>query len=226
MVKYIPSQKNRINLSIRFSFNIPDHQGASDELHTLNKCLRGRCYFPSPHGIKILWLEAPDKPDSVLWKAGRETVSNCSLMNELIMKLSLTADIPMGLKGPLCWWTNFPSLTSTKINNRILGKNGLPGRHNVFGCSQLLGTLEQRGKACGHPGWLIWRVPVRGDKNHVWFLLTCTLWGLSACFKCTYLVSWPNQTHIKEVINHSWLRNVALPKIRELFHSSCVSSAT
>lgn len=146
MVKYIPSQKNRINLSIRFSFNIPDHQGASDELHTLNKCLRGKCYFPPPHGIKILWLEAPDKPDSVLWKAGRETVSNCSLMNELITKLSLTAGIPMGLKGPLCWWTSFPSLTSTKINNRILGKSGLPGRHNVFGVFTAAGDPGAKGQ--------------------------------------------------------------------------------
>lgn len=146
MVKYIPSQKNRINLSIRFSFNIPDHQGASDELHTLNKCLRGRCYFPSPHGIKILWLEAPDKPDSVLWKAGRETVSNCSLMNEVITKLSLTAGIPMGRKGPLCWWTSFPSLTSTKINNLILGKSGLPGRHNVFGVFTAAGDPGAKGK--------------------------------------------------------------------------------
>lgn len=146
MVKYIPSQKNRINLSIRFSFNIPDHQGASDELHTLNKCLRGRCYFPSPHGIKILWLEAPDKPDSVLWKAGRETVSNCSLMNEVITKLSLTAGIPMGRKGPLCWWTSFPSLTSTKINNLILGKSGLPGRHNVFGVFTAAGDPGAKGQ--------------------------------------------------------------------------------
>lgn len=146
MVKYIPSQKNRINLSIRFSFNIPDHQGASDELQTLNKCLRGRCYFPPPHGIKILWLEAPDKPDSVLWKAGRETVSNCSLMNELITKLSLTAGIPMGRKGLLCWWTSFPSLTSTKINNLILGKSGLPGRHNVFGVFTAAGDLGAKGQ--------------------------------------------------------------------------------
>lgn len=138
-----PILTNRINPSLIFSFNIPDHQWASNELHTSSKRTRGRCSFPSLHRIKKFMVGGTEQTKLSVMENGK---SNWSLM-KFIKKLSLTVGNSTELRnGPRCYWTSFPSLTWIKLHNLILERVGFWGRQNIFGVLPLPGKPGAKGR--------------------------------------------------------------------------------